>query len=140
MPYLDLTDPAHARAEEKLRTEIAVWLTTVTPGGQPQSTPVWFRWDGDTFLIYSQPGRPKLRNIAADPRVSLHLVGDMEGEDVITFEGRAAVDPSAPPADRLPGYMEKYAYLVERFGWSTSGMAEDYSVAIRVTPTRVRVM
>lgn len=140
MPYLDLTNPTHARAEEKLRTEIAVWLTTVTPDGQPQSTPVWFRWDGDTFLIYSQPGRPKLRNIAADPRVSLHLVGDMEGEDVITFEGTAAVDPSAPRADRLEGYMEKYAYLVERFGWSTSGMSDDYSVAIRITPTRVRVM
>ncbi|MGZ5305512.1 MAG: TIGR03667 family PPOX class F420-dependent oxidoreductase [Actinomycetota bacterium] len=140
MPFLDLGDPRHARTDEKLRSEIAVWLTTVTPDGQPQSTPVWFRWDGDTFLIYSQPGRPKLRNIAADPKVSLHLVGDPEGEDAITFEGTAAVDPSAPPADRLDGYMEKYAYLVERFGWTPSGMAGDYSVAIRVTPTRVRVL
>ena len=140
MDWLDTNDPKHARADEKLRSEIAVWLTTVTPGGQPQSTPVWFRWDGETFLIYSQPSAPKLRNIAVEPQVSLHLVGDTEGEDVITFEGRAAVDPSAPRADRLEGYMEKYAYLVERFGWTPSGMAGDYSVAIRVTPTRVRIM
>lgn len=140
MPFLDLDDPKYARADEKLRSEIAVWLSTVTADGQPQSTPVWFRWDGDTFLIYSQPDRPKLRNIAVDPKVSLHLVGDIEGEDAITFEGTAVVDPSAPPADRLDGYMEKYAYLVERFGWTPSDMAGDYSVAIRVTPSRVRIL
>jgi PPOX class probable F420-dependent enzyme len=140
MPFLDLDDPRHARADGKLRSEIAVWLTTVTPDGQPQTTPVWFRWDGDTFLIYSQPDRPKLRNIAADPKVSLHLVGDREGEDIITFEGTAALDPSAPRADQLEDYIEKYAYLVDRFGWTPAGFAADYSVAVRVTPTRVRVL
>ncbi len=140
MPFLDVDDPKHALAVKKLSSEIAVWLTTVTPGGQPQSTPVWFRWDGDTFLIYSQPDRPKLRNIAVEPKVSLHLVGDQEGEDAITFEGTAVVDRSAPRADQLDGYMEKYAYLIERFGWTPAGMASDYSVAIRVTPTRVRVL
>jgi PPOX class probable F420-dependent enzyme len=140
MPFLDLDDPKHARADGKLRNEIALWLTTVSPDGQPQSTPVWFRWDGDSFLIYSQPGRPKLRNIAGHPKVSLHLVGDREGEDIITFEGTAALDPSAPRADKLDGYIEKYAYLVERFGWTPAGFAADYSIAVRVTPTRVRVM
>ena len=53
--------------------------------------------------VYSQPDRPKVRNIAGDPKVSLHLVGDTDGEDVITFEAEAVVDPSAPPADQLPG-------------------------------------
>jgi PPOX class probable F420-dependent enzyme len=61
---LDATNPKHARADDKLRHEIAAWLTTVTAGGQPQSTPIWFHWDGSTFLIYSQPDRPKLHNIA----------------------------------------------------------------------------
>ena len=140
MAFLDLGDPKQARADGKLRTEVAVWLTTVTAEGQPQSTPVWFRWDGDTFLIYSQPDRPKVRNIASDPKVSLHLVGDADGEDAITFEGEAAVDPSVPPADQLPGYMVKYTRLVEGFGWTPASMAADYSVAIRVTPTRIRIL
>src|SRR4029079_15077003 len=135
MAFLDLGDPKQARADGKLRTEVAVWLTTVTAECHPQSTPVWFRWDGDTFLIYSQPERPKVRNIAGNPKVSLHLVGDTDGEDVITLEGEAVVDPSALPADQLPGYMVKYTRLVEGFGWTPASMAADYSVAIPVPPT-----
>jgi PPOX class probable F420-dependent enzyme len=137
---LDLEDPKQARAEEKLRREIAVWLTTVSPDGQPQSTPIWFHWDGSTFLFYSQPGRPKLVNIAANAKVSLHLVGDPEGEDVVTVEGVAALEPNAPPVDTLPPYVDKYRSAIEGFGWTPSSMAADYSVAVRVTPTRFRVL
>lgn len=140
MALLDPDKPDHARALERLQAELAVWLTTVTPEGQPQSTPVWFHWDGDTFLAYSQPDVPKLANIAANPRVSLHLVGDAEGEDVVTIEGRAALDPSAPPADAVQDYLAKYRGLIDRFGWSPSGFAADYRVALRITPTRFRVM
>ena len=44
--------------------------------GQPQSTPVWFWWDGDTFLVYSRPAAKKLRQ-PRDPTlvVALHLEG-----------------------------------------------------------------
>lgn len=140
MSVLDLADPKHARAEEKLRSEIAMWLTTVTPDGQPRSTPVWFGWDGETFLLYSQPDRPKLANIASNPRVALHLVGDDEGEDVVAFEGAAALDPTAPPADRVDGYIRKYLSLIERKGWTPASFAADYPVAVRVTPTRVRTL
>jgi PPOX class probable F420-dependent enzyme len=72
-------DPQHARAEERLRSELIAWLTTVTLEGQPQSTPVWFHWDGERFLLYSRPGKPKLRYIAENPRVGLHLEGDGQG-------------------------------------------------------------
>ena len=140
MVSLDPDDPKHARADEKLRHEIAAWLTTVTPDGQPQSTPIWFLWDGSTFLIFSQPGRPKLANIAAEPKVSLHLVGDPEGEDVVTIEGVAALDPASPPLDALPDYVEKYASSIAGLGWTPASMAADYTVALRVTPTRFRVI
>ncbi len=38
-------------ADEQLRNDDIIWLTTVTPAGQPQSVPVWFLWDGKTILI-----------------------------------------------------------------------------------------
>jgi PPOX class probable F420-dependent enzyme len=139
MALLDPDKPAHARALERLRIEIAVWLTTVTVEGQPQSTPVWFHWDGETFLFWSQPGTPKLVNMGSNPHVSLHLVGDPEAEDVVTIEGLAVPDPSAPPADGVEAYLAKYRELIDRFGWTVSGYAADYTVAVRVTPTRCRV-
>ena len=140
MDALDLTDPAHVEVDRRFRTEIAVWLTTVSPQGQPQSTPVWFRWDGETFLFYSQPGRPKLANIAANPKMSLHLVGDAEGEDVVTIEGTAVLDPSAPSSDQVPDYIDRYLGLIDRLGWTPVSFAADYSVAVRVTPTSFRLL
>jgi PPOX class probable F420-dependent enzyme len=62
------------RVEARLRQNLMAWLTTVRPDGQPVSVPVWFlmREDG-TILLYSQPGKQKLRSIADNPKVSLGL-------------------------------------------------------------------
>jgi PPOX class probable F420-dependent enzyme len=64
---LDTTTEAGGRADRRLHEEEVAWLTTVRQDGQPQSVPVWFLWEGEEFLIYSQPGRQKLRNIAKNP-------------------------------------------------------------------------
>ena len=52
-------------SERQLREEEVAWLTTVRPDGQPQSVSIWFLWDGETFLIYSQRGRQKLKKYRA---------------------------------------------------------------------------
>ncbi len=55
---LDTTTDAGARAESRLREEMIIWLTTVLSDGQPQSVPVWFLWEGETFSSTpSQVGR-----------------------------------------------------------------------------------
>jgi PPOX class probable F420-dependent enzyme len=137
---VDPNDPKHAAVDTRLRAGLVVWLTTVTATGQPQTTPVWYHWDGETFLFYSQPGRPKLANIAANPRVSLHPVGAADAEDAVTIEGTAALDASAPPSDQIPEYITKYLVLIDGFGWTPASFAADYSVAVRVTPTRFRIL
>lgn len=141
MSLFDPTDPKHARALERLGSEIIVWLTTVSPQGQPSTTPVWFWWDGEAFHMYSQPGRPKLRNIAENPRVSVHLQADETGdEDVVIVEGVAAIETDAPPADRVPSYIDRYRSLVDAYGWTPESFAADYSVEIRIEPTKARVL
>ena len=97
---LDPAKEAHAHADRRLRAEPVAWLSTVRADGQAQSTPVWFLWDGDTFLVYSQPGAQKVRNLTANPKVSLHLSDDGAGGDVVSFEGAAAVEPDTPRPDR----------------------------------------
>jgi PPOX class probable F420-dependent enzyme len=136
---LDPSNPAHARADRRLRSEQVAWLTTVRADGQAQSTPVWFLWDGDTFLLYSQPDAQKVRNVTANPKVSLHLSDDGAGDDVVSFEGAAAVEPDTPRADRVDDYLAKYRTAIEDLGYEPGPFARTYSTAIRIRPTRARV-
>jgi PPOX class probable F420-dependent enzyme len=135
---LDPSKPAHARAAERLGREPVAWLTTVRADGQAQSSPVWFLWDGQTFLLYSQPGAQKVRNLAANPKVALHLGDDGDGDDIVTVEGTAEVEPATPRADRVEGYLDKYRSAIEALGYEPGPFARTYSAAIRVRPTRLR--
>ena len=136
---LDPSRQGHAQAERRLRSEPIAWLTTVRADGQAQASPVWFLWDGETFLLYSQPGAQKVRNLAANPKVALHLGDDGNGGDVVSVEGTATVEPDSPRADRVDGYLAKYQAAIEALGYEPGPFARTYSTAIRVRPTRVRV-
>jgi len=45
--------------------------------GSPRVVPIWFHWTGDQFVLGSPPKAPKLRALAADPRVAL-TIDDVE--------------------------------------------------------------
>ena len=114
-------------------------MTTVRSYGQPQSVPVWFFWDRDKFLVYSQPDRQKLRNIAREPRIGLNLNSNARGGDVTRVEGVAEIAEDAPPATEVPGYVDKYRESIARIGFDEEGFAWAYPVAVRVTPERWQV-
>ncbi len=138
MGILDQNDEAHRRADERLRQDVVVWLTTVEPGGQPQSTPVWFLWDGDSFLIYSQPAARKVANIRGRPQVSLHLNSDPEADQAVIVEATARLAGDEPPADRQPAYLEKYREGIAGIDMTPESFAADYAQPIRAVPTRIR--
>ncbi|HZO66503.1 MAG TPA: pyridoxamine 5'-phosphate oxidase family protein, partial [Kribbellaceae bacterium] len=70
----ELDDVRRTHVEGRLQTNLMAWLTTISPSGRPHSVPVWFLvQDDDTILIYSRPGKAKLRNIATNPHVTLGL-------------------------------------------------------------------
>lgn len=135
---LDLSTEFGRRAAERLANETVIWLTTVRADGQPQSVPVWFLWDGQTLLIYTRPNTQKLRNMARHPRVGLHFNTDERGDDVVRIEGTAQVLPDFPPATQVPEMIDKYRAGIARIGMDPESFAHVYSVAIRVTPERVR--
>ena len=135
---IDPSTEKGARVAARLRDEIVAWLVTVAPDGTPVPTPVWFWWDGETLLVYSQPEKPKLRNIAANPRVAVALRTDELGDDLVVITGEAAVDEAAPPALELPRYIEKYAAEIARLGSNPDEFSAGYSVPIRIRPTRLR--
>lgn len=134
----DPSTPAGGRALGRLADELIIWMTTVSPAGQPQPAPVWFWWDGSQVLVYSGTGGVRLRNLAVNPQVALHLDGNGTGGDVVIIEGEARHDPQAPPAHQHPEYVAKYRQRMRRNGWTPERFAELYPAAIRVRLRRVR--
>jgi PPOX class probable F420-dependent enzyme len=135
---IDFTTTFGKRVLKRLKTEKVIWLVTVGPDRTPQPRPVWFLWDGDTFLIYSQPEAHKIRHLERGNRVALHLNSDAEGDDVVVFTGEARVDTDAPPARDVPAYLAKYRKGIAGLDSTPEGFSRDYSVALRVTPTSLR--
>ena len=136
---LNLSLEASAALDERLRTEDIARITTVTADGQPQSSPVWFLWDDGEFLVYAEPRSPKVRNIRARPEVSLHLNSDDGGGRVVTFEAAVRIAAEQPPVHQAAAYLAKYREGIAGIGMSPEQMAAEYSTALRLTPTRVRV-
>ena len=127
------TDAAHARLSE----EEVLWLTTVDEGGQPQSSPVWFHWDGIDALVLSRPDAPKVANVARHPAVSLHLNGGEAGTLVVSIEAMARVERRVP-ASRRSAYAEKYRQGFVRLGTVASSYFAEFSTALVARPHRVR--
>ena len=135
---IDPSTDKGARVTRWLTEEIVAWLVTVTPDGTPVPTPVWFWWDGETVLVYSEPNKPKLGHLAANPRVALALQLDEVGDLRAVLTGDAAVDETAPAAFEHRGYITKYADEIARLGSNPEQFSAAYSVPIRIVPTRLR--
>ena len=125
------------QVEARLQKEKVIWLATVGADRKPHVVPVWFWWDGRSFLIYSLPGR-KVRDIEANPGVQLHLNTDRTGDKIVVVEGRAEILEGHPPAYRVGEYLSRYRDRIKGYGWTPKGFSDRYSVAIRVRPDRFR--
>jgi PPOX class probable F420-dependent enzyme len=119
----------------RLKREVVIWIVTVGRDGSPHAVPVWFWWDGESFLIYAVPGQ-KVRDIQANPNVALHLNTDPVGDDVVRIDGTATIDPRHPPANKVAGYLRKYRQQIQGIGMTPQEFSEQYRHAIRVRPTR----
>src|ERR1700682_3186942 len=97
----DATTARGKQIQRRLQKELIIWLATSGAEGRPHVVPVWFLLEKDSFLIYSVPGQ-KVRDIAANPKVALHLNTPFDGADVVRIEGTAALLRRHPPAHKVP--------------------------------------
>ncbi len=104
LKMIDETTDLGAQVARHLREDRVAWLTTVTPGGAPLPSPVWFWWDGaDSVLVFSLPDTARTRNIEANPKVSLNFEGDGSGGDIVILSGdRVDRGPTAAPTASTP--------------------------------------
>ena len=133
---LDFSTDFGKRLKRHLEHDEIIWFTSVSPQGAPSPNPVWFYWDGEAIIVYSQPASFRVRNLKRNPQVALNFRDDPHGNQVTVISGEASLKPDnqVVPA----GYWAKYKKLLPGIGLTVATMIRDYSVEIRVKPTRAR--
>jgi PPOX class probable F420-dependent enzyme len=130
--------PASLRpsADDALRDDHVVWLSSIQTDGHPHLVPVWFHWDGERIVAFSKPGARKVENLRDHPRVMLAVGTPGPEFDVELIEATAEL-PDAPAAEVIPdGFGAKYRDLLRRAGLTVQRFAEIYSQPIVLRPTR----
>jgi PPOX class probable F420-dependent enzyme len=135
---LNLNTRFGRHVNRRLREEQIIWLTTVDGRNTPQPRPVWFHWDGQTVLIFSESLKAKLRHIARNPSVALNFNTDEEGGDVVVLAGEARVLDEQPPPNRIKAYLRKYAEGIKSLNMTADQFKDVYSVPVIVSPESMR--
>ena len=117
------------------RTYLAI-LATVYPSGGPQAFPVWYEFDGESFMVTTEAEAAKVYNIYRNPQVALCITDTSKWIKSLTVRGRAQVVPDNRLAQELHRKLA-LRYLGPQQGpeWADS-MAEEKMVLIRITPDR----
>jgi PPOX class probable F420-dependent enzyme len=103
-------------------------LATLRPDGSPQSSVMWFAWDGERVRFSHTRNRQKYRNLEKDPRISFH-VQDPENP-YRTLEVRGVVESMVPDVDAV-----FYQSLQQRYDFVVPVFDADVRVTITVAPT-----
>jgi PPOX class probable F420-dependent enzyme len=135
---VDFTTRFGRHVNRRLRQEQIIWLTTVDSQNRPQPRPVWFHWDGKTVLIFSEPGRAKLRHIGCNPRVALNFNTDEDGGDVAVLIGAARISKRPAEPGRVKSYLRKYGEGIASLDMTVEEFRAAYGVPILVTPESLR--
>ncbi|HEU5013036.1 MAG TPA: pyridoxamine 5'-phosphate oxidase family protein [Roseiflexaceae bacterium] len=104
------------------------WICTVRPNGRPHVSPVWGVWVDDVLYFDGSPETRRMRNIAANPHIAVHLDSDSAGNEAFTAEGiaHAVQRPDRALAERIAAaYRAKYAadgYAPEPGQWDEGGL------------------
>lgn len=103
-------------------------LATLRPDGSPQSSVMWFAWDGQRARFSHTSTRQKYRNLLQDGRVSFHIQDPDHPYRTLEVRGRVeSMDPD-PQATF-------YQSLQRRYGLDVPVFDADLRVVIVVKPT-----
>ena len=135
---MDFESRLGRKALRKLKREQVLWLTSVDDRGRPQPRPVWFHWNGEDVLIFSQPTGAKVRQIAARPDVALHFNSDAAANEVVVFLGEAHALRESVAPERVKAYLRKYRRGIVDLKMTPASFQSEYSVPILVRLTALR--
>jgi PPOX class probable F420-dependent enzyme len=76
-----------------LDSRAVAFVSTIGPGGEPQTTPLWFLWEAGVLRFGLVEGRQKLRNLRRDPRVSVVVADPADPTWYVELRGRVLLEP-----------------------------------------------
>lgn len=111
-------------------------VATIGPDGTPQSSPVWYGWDGEFISFSLTRGRQKFRNLVAQPAVALSIIDPDNAYRYLEVRGtveRIDDDPDASFIDEMAGkYMGVAEYPYKN--------PDEHRVVVRVRPGHTTAM
>jgi PPOX class probable F420-dependent enzyme len=120
-----------------LQSAALAHIATIGPKGEPQSSPLWFGWDGE-FLRFAQlvGADRKRRNLERDPRVAISIV---DPADIYRYvEVRGTVERIEPDVDMA--FINAMAQKYQGQATYTGGKPGDAYVVVVIRPVRVTGM
>jgi PPOX class probable F420-dependent enzyme len=118
-----------------LESTALAYVSTVGPKGEPQTSPVWFGWDGEKLRFSHTKARQKYRNLLRDPRIAVCLVDPAMPYRYVEIRGTATIEDD--PTKAYIDVMSKKYTGQERYQGNRPG---DERVVITVTTTHVNTM
>jgi PPOX class probable F420-dependent enzyme len=109
-------------------------LATQSQSGRIQATPIWFLLDDREILINTSAGRKKLRNMEANPRVTLTIVDRENPYQYVQIQGRVRqLDRENGPRD-IDRLSQRYHGRPYQYG---AGDNPKNRVTVHIVPDRV---
>lgn len=119
-----------------LESNALAHVATLGPGGEPQSTPVWFGWDGQHVLFSQTKGRQKYRNVQREPRIALSIVDPSNPYRYLEIRGKVVRIDEDPDRAFINSMAKKYLGQ-DVYPWHQPG---DERVVVVVEPEHTSQM
>lgn len=111
-------------------------VASIGPNGEPQSSPVWFEWDGTHVKFSLTKGRQKYRNLHRDKRISLSILDPEDPYRYIEIRGELdGIEPD-PDIGFISRMANKYKGL-DVYPWHQPG---DERMIMKIRPIKTSGM
>lgn len=123
--------------QDLLDKPIVVTLATTMPDGTPQTSPVWFSWDGEYVLINTARGRAKDENMTERRHVSILSVDPQNPYRYLEVRGEVADITEEGGVDHINFLSGRYTGNSDYYKGDTARAAAETRVIYKIRPTRI---
>jgi hypothetical protein len=128
-------------AQKLIQAPVHARLAYTAKDGSPRAVPIGYIWDGDAFVMGSPPSAPKVKALAANPKVAFTVDTDDLAPLILLVRGEAALKT-------VDGVPNEFVEAARRFvgdermpEWEAQahGLYQQI-VLIRITPTWAKII